>query len=333
MQQNQNYMSHAAQGGTVLLPLPKEMEGNDFYRCTVNEVSVDTSDRSGDIFKVGSCKDGNNWVPTYGLSKPILMKLAVAAGVQFDPTNSGGEYLNRNCYKAKAFGGILQADGSPKTHYDEKIINLDDEEDNFRLEFLNKSLEGITDKKQAEEAEKLFAGEWRMTVNKWGKSCNAFFVAHQDRDAYIERGVLINMITLRKTMAEKAMSGAQLRVIRALLGVKSGYTKEELQRPFMIPRVSFSPDSTDPTVKMAMINRGLNATSSMFGAYTAKISQPKEGKREVKPVEIVDHQDTVVKNTCTLCQVEMKEEDYRESLARFGISICPKCYQEKGGTL
>ncbi len=62
---------------------------------------------------------------------------------------------------------------------------------------------------------------------------------------YIERSVLVNMTQLRKTWAEKAMTGAKLRVIRALLGLKGTYTHEELKKNFAIPTVVFSPDYSD----------------------------------------------------------------------------------------
>lgn len=60
-----------------------------------------------------------------------------------------------------------------------------------------------------------------------------------DREKYIERSVMVNMALLKKTWAEKAITGAKLRVIRALLGVKGTYTKEELKKNFAI-RLWFS---------------------------------------------------------------------------------------------
>ena len=60
-------------------------------------------------------------------------------------------------------------------------------------------------------------------------------VAKEDRDRYVERSVMVNMALLKKTWAEKAMTGAKLRVIRALLGVKGTYTKAELLKKFRYP--------------------------------------------------------------------------------------------------
>jgi hypothetical protein len=68
-------------------------------------------------------------------AKPLLMKIAAAAGIQFDPAHTGGEYVggDKNVYRGRAYGAMKMPDGTWKTHADEKIINLHDAEDNYRL--------------------------------------------------------------------------------------------------------------------------------------------------------------------------------------------------------
>lgn len=260
-------LSEQYKGCNLLLPVTSETQLNPFYKMTVMEVPVDTNEGSGDIFKVGTVKVGEQWVPQYSPAKPLLMKIAAAAGIQFDPDHTYGTYVdgNKNIYRAKAYGALRLPDGTGKTHCDEKVINLSDEEDKFRLEFMDKSIHGITDKKQADEAAKLFQGEWRDSADKYGKPCKAYFIADGDQKKYIERGVLVNMTLLRKTMAEKAMTGAILRVIRALTGLKGTYTMQELKKPFAVPRITFSPDFSDPEVRRAMMAQGMSAVGSMFG--------------------------------------------------------------------
>ena len=78
-------------GCNLLMPATTEVQLNPFYKITVSEVLADVSENSGDIFKVGSVKvgkDGNGkdiWEDTFSPTKPLLMKIAVAAGIQFDP--------------------------------------------------------------------------------------------------------------------------------------------------------------------------------------------------------------------------------------------------------
>lgn len=274
MNSNNNALAEINQkyaGCNLLMPMSVSAQMSPFYKVTVMQVQADTSDNSGDIFKVGSTKVGDTWQSVYSPAKPLLMKIAAAAGIQFDPAHTGGEYVNgdKNVYRGRAYGAMKEPDGTWKTHADEKIINLHDAEDNYRLEFMDKCLKGITDEKQAQAAADMFHGEWKPAKNKYGKEVNAFFVAKQDQQQYIERGILVNMTLLRKTMCEKALTGAILRTIRALTGLKGTYTKEELKKPFAIPRVTFSPDYNDPQIREAFLKQGINSTTELFGSAPA----------------------------------------------------------------
>lgn len=267
----------------LLMPVTSEVQLNPYYKYTVMEVAADVSDNSGDIFKVGSQKMGYDtqsrkevYADVFSPAKPLLMKLAAAAGIQFDPNNTFGTFLSKNCYKAKAYGAMRMPDGTGKTHVDEKVINLEDEEDRFRIEFMDKSIQGISDWKAASAAAKLFKGDWVETGDKNDKGypIKIYKIADEDRQKYIDRSVLVNMTLLRKTFAEKAMTGAILRVIRALIGLKGTYTVEELKKPFAIPRVTFSPDYSDPEVRRAMLDQGMNSVSNMFGSSRTLATPP-----------------------------------------------------------
>lgn len=151
-------------GCNLLMPATTEVQLNPFYKITVSEVLADVSENSGDIFKVGSVKvgkDGNGkdiWEDTFSPTKPLLMKIAVAAGIQFDPDRTYGTRVDENTYKAKAYGAMRLPDGTGKTHADEKVIQLDDEEANFRLEFMDKSIKGITDERLQRQLRKCLQG-------------------------------------------------------------------------------------------------------------------------------------------------------------------------------
>lgn len=73
----------------LLVPAATDVQLNPFYKYHVEEVAVDLSENSGDIYKVNRIptgkKDGKGkeiWQDTYSLSKPLLNKLAMAAGIQ-----------------------------------------------------------------------------------------------------------------------------------------------------------------------------------------------------------------------------------------------------------
>lgn len=357
-------------GCNLLMPAATEVQLNPFYKITVMEVTADLSENSGDIFKVGSVKTGTTqqgkdiWEETYSPAKPLLMKIAAAAGIQFDPDHTYGTKIDANTYKAKAYGAMRMPDGTGKTHADEKVICLDDEEANYRVEFMDKSIKGITDEKAAKVAAEMFKGNWIDAKNKWGKACKAYVIDDCDREKYIERSVLVNMTLLRKTAAAKAMTGAILRVIRALTGMKGQYTKKELQKPFAIPRVTFSPDYTDPEVRKAMLSQGMNSIGSLFGATPtiAAIPDTLTGGKidEFNPEEFADNPAFASEQTedsdvvdeeqeqnwfdreqptapqqdvrpqqeeyaCENCGSVISEKVYGYSIDKFGRPLCVKC--------
>ena len=357
-------------GCNLLMPAATEVQLNPFYKITVMEVTTDLSENSGDIFKVGSVKTGTTqqgkdiWEETYSPAKPLLMKIAAAAGIQFDPDHTYGTKIDANTYKAKAYGAMRMPDGTGKTHADEKVICLDDEEANYRVEFMDKSIKGITDEKAAKAAAEMFKGNWIDAKNKWGKACKAYVIDDCDREKYIERSVLVNMTLLRKTAAAKAMTGAILRVIRALTGMKGQYTKKELQKPFAIPRVTFSPDYTDPEVRKAMLSQGMNSIGSLFGATPtiAAIPDTLTGGEidEFNPEEFADNPAFASEQTedsdvvdeeqeqnwfdreqptapqqdvrpqqeeyaCENCGSVISEKVYGYSIDKFGRPLCVKC--------
>ena len=131
---------------------------------------------------------------------------------------------------------------------------------------------GIHDWKAAKAAADMFKGEWKEDpekLNQWNKPEKYYVIADCDREKYVERSVLVNMTLLRKTASEKAQTGAILRVIRALLGIKGTYLIEELQKPFAVPTVTFSPDYSDANVRQAMLQQGMSSMGNMFGTASA----------------------------------------------------------------
>ena len=262
----------------LLIPSATSVQINPFYKCTVMVVVADTSENSGDIFKVGNVKVGEDrngkavYADVFSPAKPLLMKLATAAGIQFHPQYTTVVRENQNTYVGKAYGAVRLPDGTFKTHMETKRICLDDEEAKYRLEFMDKSIMGIHDWRSAKSAAEMFKGEWKEDpekLNQWNKPEKYYVIADCDREKYIERSMLVNMTLLRKTASEKAQTGAILRVIRALLGIKGTYQLQELKKPFAVPTVTFSPDYSDASVRQAMLQQGMNSMGNMFGATSA----------------------------------------------------------------
>lgn len=98
----------------LLVPTATDVQLNPFYKFHVEEVPVDLGETSGDIFKVGSVKTGKQdergkdiWEDVFSLSKPLLNKMAMAAGIQFNPKETYGERIDRGikvCDEWQEFG-------------------------------------------------------------------------------------------------------------------------------------------------------------------------------------------------------------------------------------
>lgn len=268
-----------------LLPATSQTQLNPFYKLKVEVVPVDLGENSGDVFKVGSTRMKDQYgkdiyVDVYSLSKPLLNKMAMAAGIQFNPRETFGERVDKYTYRAHAQGAIRKADGTARTESDQKEICLLDEEDKYRTEFEEKAKNGIEDYRQANAAAEKFHGHWEDVFDQngqpkklYGKPVRKFVIDEADRSEYVEKSVRVNMALLRKTWAEKAMTGAKLRVIRALLGTKGTYTLEELRRNFAIPSVVFSPDYNDPIVRQAMFTQAAGSMTNMFGIPAAPVQK------------------------------------------------------------
>jgi len=270
----------------LLLPAASEAQLNPFYKYHVEVVPVDMSETSGDIFKVGQTKvSGQNgkdiYMDVYALTKPLLNKLAMAAGVQFNSKGTYGERVDKYTYRAHAEGTITRADGTPRSETDQKEICLRDDEEKFQIEFTEKAEKGIEDWKQAKAAAEIFKGRWvdavdkngRPRINSNGYPVKLYIIDESDRQRYVDRSVRVNMQLLKKTWAEKAMTGAKMRVIRALLGIKGTYTLDELRRNFAVPSVVFSPDYNDPAIKQAMLAHALGSVTNMFGISQAPVQR------------------------------------------------------------
>ncbi len=318
------------QNCNLLIPAATSVQINPFYKCTVMEVVADTSENSGDIFKVGNIKTGEDrngkaiYADVFSPAKPLLMKLATAAGVQFHPEYTTVFRENANTYVGKAYGALRLPDGTFKTHAETKRICLDDEESKYRLEFMDKSIMGITDWKAAKAAEEMFKGHWEetsetRTYNGREYPVKKFVIDDCDREKYIERSILVNMTLLRKTASEKAQTGAILRVIRALLGIKGTYQREELQKPFAVPTVTFSPDYSDATVRQAMLQQGMNSMGNMFGTASAPPAINSMGIFEDAVHEAFDPEDNL-DNPAFASEHSAEEEDipeeYRQALTQ-----------------
>ena len=253
----------------LAIPFVESQQINPYYKLSVSLVCVDTSEQASQIFKVGSKSLGNNrFEDLYSLTKPFLQRLATEAGIQFSPGAGDVVKMDENTWKASAFGALRLPDGSVRTSSNFKVIDLVTEERKYRIAYEEKAVSGIVDYRAAKAAADRYAGEWIDTgqLNDKGYPVKLYKVAEPDRGKYIEHSLLDAMAQLRANAPQKAATGAILRVIRDLTGVKGTYTMAELKKPFAVARMSFSPDYNDPAVKQMMLQQCMQSVGNLFGS-------------------------------------------------------------------
>lgn len=271
----------------LALPFVETQQVNPFYKMSASLLYVDISERASQVFKVGSRSCGNGkWEDLYSLTKPFLNRLATEAGIQFMPGSGDVVKMDENTWKASAFGAIRLPNGSVRTSNNFKVIDLVTEEKKYRLSYEEKAERGIADHRAAKDAAKKYTGKWAETgqVDANGYPVKIYVISECDRSKYIENSLLDAMTQLRANAPQKAATGAVLRVIRDLLGIKSSYTIEELRKPFAVARMSFSPDYNDPLIKQMLLQQAMQSVGNLFGnvqPVMQTISIPQAADEEV----------------------------------------------------
>ncbi len=349
----------------LAIPFVETQQINPFYKMSVSLLYVETNEEASQIFKVGSRNFGDGqWKDMYALSKPFLQKLATEAGVQFCSGTGDISKVDENTWKASAFGAIRLPDGGVRTSSNVKVIDLATEEKKYRLAYEEKARRGIADYKAAKEASQKYAGTWVDTgrMNDKGYSIKLFMVSEQEQEKYIENSLLDAMTQLRANAPQKAATGANLRVIRDLLGIKGTYTIEELKKPFAVARTSFSPDYNDPVVKQMLLQQAMQSVGNLFGnvqPVVQTISIPKadvydevdfppelrdmetfrknreeiqrEGQRADKAemklgqADNKEEEDRTIDFRCDKCDCVIPQKVWDYSVENFGRPLCYKC--------
>ena len=331
----------------LAIPFVEIQQINPFYKMSVSLLYADTKERASQIYKVGSRSLGNNqWEDLYSLTKPFLQRLATEAGIQFAPGAGDVTKVDENTWKASAFAAIRLPDGNLRTSNNFKVIDLATEEKKYRLAYEEKAERGISDYKAATEASKKYAGKWVDTgrTNDKGYPIKLYMVAEQERSKYIENSLLDAMTQLRANAPQKAATGAILRVIRDLLGIKCTYTLDELKKPFAVARTSFSPDYNDPMVKQMLLQQAMQSVGNLFGniqPVVQTISIPSADDEEdivadvcetgqfqeesVPEVQQPIEEDRAVDFCCDKCGVRIAKKVWNYSMDKFDRPLCYKC--------
>ncbi len=176
-------------------------------------------------------KQGDNWAP----KKTLLLKVSDAGGLRWDPDRCGFE-TNQPLFKLfKAVGFTLDAAGKPKAVIGHKELDLEVEIGDIR--------------------------ERAKTLKK-GYGNNARDANEDEKQQYIHNETL----RLRKHAGSNCETKAYLRAVRAAFQLPATFTTEEIRKPWLIPRIDFTPDYSDPQVQAQLATQGASAGADLYPA-------------------------------------------------------------------
>lgn len=220
-------------GANLLMPTTSIHGLSEFMKPVVDSVFLSAKTDEGDVYPEKSAADTKFRITAQG-----LRKLAVAAGIIWHPTacHRTDDRHDRDYVSFQSVGGIKKTDGSVIFLKGEYDMDFEVVEDELKELHYNKS-------------------------KNWHKT-------DAEKQAYIDSSVRRDMLFKRKHKIKLCETGAATRVIRALLGLKSAYTKVELSKPFVMIRIVFQPDLSDPETKRQVTAAAISAMTGIYGPAT-----------------------------------------------------------------
>ena len=226
----------------IIGPKINVTELSKFHKIVIDSVMLSIDAASGDAYKHADAYKGKP--AQYVISGKGLQKLAVCAGITWNPTETRITSISHRYVAYTAVGFLRKSDGTPVGYQAESDIDIDVAED------------------EIEESYRLKAESWAK--EGWFKK-----MGEDGQNAYIEAKKKKELNFRKKHKSKIAATDARSRVIRALLMVKKTYTTDELNKPFVFPRVILAPDYSDPEVKRMMLHASIHSMTNVFGQAPA----------------------------------------------------------------
>lgn len=235
-------------GANMLLPSERIEVFSEFHMPVIDQVFLSTKVDNGDIYEDPQ-KKGHFRISAQGMEK-----LANCAQIAWDPDKTGRIDRESDYMSFQAVGSIRQPDGTLSRpmvgHYHKDLEVI---EEDLRDQYRKK---GSADKKTGAELER-----------------------------YVEFCTTRDMRQERRHLLSKCETGAKCRVIKKLLNLKAGYTRAELEKPFVIVRIEFRPNYNDPDVKKFLLLAGVQAATGLFGAQRPLLAPAPIDVTPPEPVE------------------------------------------------
>jgi hypothetical protein len=222
----------------VLVPTLTIQEISPLHKPVLEIVRINPDAKGGEVYEI---VQGSG---DFSMRAVALQKIGYAAGLIWNAKGCGrtDDGTNPDIVSYRAEAAVRKEDGTYMPLNAEYMVDLKVIEEETRESYEKKGHTLMADKKKRGDK-----------------------FTEEDRKNYVEKSVKRDMLQKRKFRLQLAQTGAMDRVIRKILGLKGTYKKEELEKPFVVPKIAFSPDVNDPKVRELLLKQGMDATSALFG--------------------------------------------------------------------
>jgi hypothetical protein len=287
------------------------------HAVTVEQLELSPDPKQGDVYP----HDKSKMI----IHKQGLEKLSNLAGIEMIKTVRTDAGNDRQYISYQAGGFIRKADGSVVMCV--KTYGMD-------FEVIEEEvLEGYQER-MAKMVKDKSANQW---PNNLQESQRQDWIADKTRKEVRRR---------RKYKDQLCESGAQARVKRDLLGLKTFYSPEELKKPFVVVRVVLKPDYADPQIKMMLTQAAISAQGQIFGEIpgmpikhiaapitpAAQLSHEPEIEPAALPngeIEDAEYEDTEAPESSPPDPADVARADFQAALPASKIEVLDKLIKQK----
>jgi hypothetical protein len=233
---NNELQVESQKGGHVLAPLTLQTIP-PMHRPVLVTVQIDKDPAHGEVYK-----QRENMLSLSGLA---FKKLGDAMGIQWNPdecrrTDDGRDpdYCSyRMCGKVKAL------DGTWRVILGDKEIRM-----SVVMEELRETKKRELEKGMADPAQAARIRDKYSNPNEW-----------------VDEEVRREALQIKKHMLSRCQTGALCRATKSI-GIRETYTAAELTKPFVFPKLVFSPDPNNPQDRAFLLQQGSGAVHQLYPA-------------------------------------------------------------------
>lgn len=231
---NERLQAEKGRGAHVLAPLTLQTIPA-MHRPVVVTVQIDPDPNHKEVYPQ---KGGG-----LSLSAIAFKKLGDAMGIQWVPEECGriDDGKDPDYVHYRMVGLVKALDGTWRKIIGDKEIRM------------SVIIEELTDSKR-EKAKKYLDDP---------KDGPAFRKAYPDTEVWVQEQVRQEALQIKKHLLSRAQSGALARATKSI-GIRETYTPQELQKPFVFPKLVFSPDPNHPQDRAFLLAQGAGAMNQLY---------------------------------------------------------------------